>query len=162
MISNSSNQPYLLDPIILGNTIGQTFNVTIILHDSSSSGINIELAQYSSYSFEGMEEFTVTPNETHSELYVNHFVSDLSPWFNFQYNLVIPEKNASGEFKIEQTHPGYPITGPDQTGDLYVGNITAWLLTQSQTTTSTTQATPLTYSLVIILTLVVMKTRRRS
>ena len=163
IISNSSSQQDLFESPILGQKIGQTFNVTISLQGNSSSAIKIVLASYSVLNFEGAKEFTVTPNETHSELYVTHFVSDLSPWFNLQVNLFEPENNASGLFQVEQTHPGYSVYG-GQTGDLYVDNITAWLLTQSQSTsqstTSVTQATPLTSSLVVIFVLLISRSKR--
>ncbi|MFX0087692.1 MAG: hypothetical protein ACFFAU_18725 [Candidatus Hodarchaeota archaeon] len=132
-LTNTSDNFTLFENWIYSISIGTIFNLTISLDGNSSSGLEIKYVGTGDpqYYWEGIQEFSIHPNETHSELYVNHYVSDVTPLFNFQYYLIEPDKSASGTYCLEQTHPGYAVTVG--TGNLYVKNITLWLEQLSST-----------------------------
>ncbi len=134
-ISNTSDYHTLIEPEIYGLAIGHTVNVTITLHDNSSTAVNFSVSSW----YKGEAEFQVNPNETHSELYVNHFVSDDAHSLDLEYCLAESEKNASGMYQVEELHPGYHVNVG--TSSLYVHNITAWLERQSTLTIPTTTTT---------------------
>jgi hypothetical protein len=128
-LENTSNHEILLDSEITIGTIGRTFLFTVTLYANSSSAVHISFYGYPNNWFEGEKEFNVYPNQTRSEIYVSHGVSDDTPYLGFEYYLVEPEKNASGTFEVLETHPGYPVDVG--TSHIYVENITMWIEAQS-------------------------------
>ena len=58
------------------------------------------------------------------------------------YSLSDPTKKARGTYTIEKTNPGYSVFVG--TGNIYVGNITAWLESQGQSTHPTDNVTTTT------------------
>lgn len=141
-LTNTSENFLLLEKRIYSSYIGTTWNLSIQVDINSSSGINVTLRQSQSRIpkiWEGCPEFQVNPNESRSELYVNHEVSDDLQDINFQYSLLKPSRNASGYYQIEVTHPGYPVDWDlVKTGTYYVANITAWVEKHERQSTTET------------------------
>jgi hypothetical protein len=137
-ISNTSDQKTLFQLEFLG--IGVTYNVTIRLHANSSSDVSFSLFPESGKRIEGLKLFSLAPNDSRTEQYVSHWDSDGIPPRYVFYQLVDSTKNASGSYYVQKVHSGYSINVG--TGDIYIANITAWLETPSQTSTTTTTALP--------------------
>lgn len=139
-ISNTTDSYVLFENLVCTTMIGTTWNLTITVDSFSSSEVNFTFESSAREWFEGVKEFQVSPNNTISELYVAHGVSDDIPHFNFHYTLVESVKKASGTYQIDRIHPGYPVNVG--TGHTYIPNITAWLEGQSKTTSVSTSSRP--------------------
>ncbi|MHA2113388.1 MAG: hypothetical protein ACW98W_18135 [Candidatus Hodarchaeales archaeon] len=153
-LTNTSETFNLLNDWIYLMGIGATWNLTITLTENSSSAVRFNLTEvgYISPSWlEGSREFSVLPGETQSNIYVNHFITDDTLGFNFKYQLSEPTEQASGFFHMVLVKSGYRVS--IGTSQLYVHNITAWLIARSQTS-----STSLNFSLslpILLLTIAV-------
>ncbi|MHA2164398.1 MAG: hypothetical protein ACXAAT_00915 [Candidatus Hodarchaeales archaeon] len=127
--------------------IGSTWNVSIFLSPNSTSGVKFvfgtNFGYYYSY-WEGPKEFEVHPNETYNAIYVQHYESDAVVDWWMDYSLLEPTKNASGEYAIQKTNAGYLANVG--TGETYIENITAWLLSQSKSMTTSSTTIPSTHT----------------
>ncbi|MHA1978568.1 MAG: hypothetical protein ACW98F_05965 [Candidatus Hodarchaeales archaeon] len=162
-LTNTSESAKLFQKWIYTSTIGDTWNLTITLDGSSSSAVRFNLTTSGSIpqhyiAFEGTETFTVLPAESYWGLYIRHFVSDETPGFDFQYSLVEVNGSANGEYHIEQTFPGYPVN--IGLGELYVSNITAWLLTYPFTTASSATWFPFYFGVIHIFSLLIYRKKK--
>ncbi|PWI48073.1 hypothetical protein CEE45_08595 [Candidatus Heimdallarchaeota archaeon B3_Heim] len=163
-LTNTSESAKLFQKWIYTSAIGVTWNLTITLAGSSSSAVRFNLTISGSIpqhyiAFEGIETFTILPGKTHRGQFIAHIVSDEAPGFDFQYSLVEVNGSANGEYCIEQTFPGYPVN--IGIGELYVSNITAWLLTYPFTTAGSAPSFPFYFGATVILLLLIQRRKMR-
>ena len=141
--TNSSTRLLRQSPV--PGHIGSTFNLSISLSSNSTSGVHFVFGAYDYYAYwEGPKEFDLAPNESYNAIYVQHFASDAGAPFWIDYSLTTPTLNASGMFSIKRIHVGYFVNVG--TGELYIENITAWLLSQPKSTTTSSTTTPSTHT----------------
>ncbi|MHA1995275.1 MAG: hypothetical protein ACW97Z_12095 [Candidatus Hodarchaeales archaeon] len=169
-IANTTSSQQLCQEYDSTCCIGTTWNITIYIHANSTSTINFEFYPQDPNRipeiWEGKKSFEVAPNETYSGEYIQHVVSDNVGHWWIDYSLSDPTKKASGTYTLEKTNPGYSVFVG--TGNIYVGNITAWLESQGQTThltdnvtTTTSSITPFLEIMTISLSILVIGYSRR-
>jgi hypothetical protein len=131
-LSNTPESALLFSFGISG--IGLTYNLTISLQSNSTSNVSFSIFNNTGKHIEGWKIFTLSPNETRTEMYVSHYTSDVIPLRSAYYQLIDGTKNASGTFLLQEVHGGYNIpTVTIVTGPIYIENITAWLESLSRT-----------------------------
>ena len=141
--TNSSTRLLRQSPV--PGHIGSTFNVSISLSYNSTSGVHFVFGADFYYDYwEGPKKFDLAPNESYNAIYVQHHASDNGAPFWIEYSLTTPTLNASGMFSIKRIHVGYFLN--PGTGTIYIENITAWLLSQSKSMTTSSTNTPTTYT----------------
>jgi hypothetical protein len=119
--------------------------LSISLFSNSTSGVHFVFGADFYYTYwEGPKEFDLAPNESYNAIYVQHHVSDNGAPFWIDYSLITPTLNASGIFSIKRIFSGYSLN--PGTGTIYIENITAWLLSQSKSTTTSPTSPPSTHT----------------
>ncbi len=133
-LSNTSEIATIMDYGVEEGNIGTTYNFTIQLDASSTSGINLTLIKM--HDWRGSPHiFPVVPGETRTVMYVQHSTADERGMLNLEYHLLNTSGTVTGTYQVRLVFGGYPVD--IGTGGLYVEDITAWLRTRSQTKPST-------------------------
>ncbi|MCK4848553.1 MAG: hypothetical protein KAT16_05995 [Candidatus Heimdallarchaeota archaeon] len=119
---------------IIGSQIGETWDLTIDVHSNSTTNINFSMSTYIPQWWEGTKTFILNPNQTHTESFVLHCITDIIGHMSldFLYELVESEKAVSGTYYLKKVNVGYPYSG-FLTGPIYVSNITEWISSNSST-----------------------------
>ncbi|MHA1169535.1 MAG: hypothetical protein ACTSRU_17045, partial [Candidatus Hodarchaeales archaeon] len=134
ILDNTSEQKEMVGALPPLARIGTAWNLTVSVGGNSTSGVNITFHEHFAHVidwWEGVKMFTVSPNQTRSEIYVSHAVADFPIEPMFYCSLVESTGYASGDYQLLLIHGGYPFDVG--TGETSVSNITAWLEELSST-----------------------------
>ncbi len=148
---NSSVQIFTLDKIPL---IGQEWNISIKLHENSTTNVIWTVSSGQPYFWEGPSQFIMNPNETVTQIYISHITGDNYGYIMLNFYLQLSNSTAgvSGSYQTILISEGYwENVG---TGQLYVSDINSWLKGKSNSSQFLLESLLLLLGLIIIVILI--------